>query len=200
MPGWLVAHRCTPPFEKLVAHCRERAAASTLPVSSVVHSMFISRATSLIESAREPSYFLHDARALTFPVHMLLLLLLVLPQGANAASVPKPTGSGVFITNTPAMEVYVIQYSGFSSAAMERMKATELIKKLEASKEPFSAGVWYTAGYDSPYTLTNRHNEVWIPRSASGSGAAAGSSGSQAGGAAKTTTESGKKAQDEKKP
>jgi hypothetical protein len=25
---------------------------------------------------------------------------------------------------------------------------------------------WFTAGYDSPYTMNNRHNEVWVPAAA----------------------------------
>jgi hypothetical protein len=78
----------------------------------------------------------------------LLLLLPPPPQGANAANVPKPTGSGVFISNLPAMEVYVMSYGGFSNPAMERQKAAELIKKLEAAKEPFSTTHWFTAGKD----------------------------------------------------
>jgi hypothetical protein len=79
---------------------------------------------------------------------LLLLLLPPPPQGANAANVPKPTGSGVFISNLPAMEVYVMSYGGFSNPAMERQKAAELIKKLEAAKEPFSTSHWFTAGKD----------------------------------------------------
>jgi hypothetical protein len=94
-------------------------------------------------------------------------------QGANAANVPKPTGSGVFISNLPAMEVYVMPYGGFSNPAMEQQKAAELIKKLEAAKEPFSTTHWFTAGYDSPYQLANRHNEIWVPRSAGTAGSAA---------------------------
>jgi len=69
-------------------------------------------------------------------------------------------------------------YGGFSSQSMERAKAAELIKKLEATKEPFSTQHWYTAGYDSPYQLNNRHNEIWIPRTA---GAAASSTAAEAG-------------------
>lgn len=101
-------------------------------------------------------------------------------QGANTANAPKPTGAGVSLTNMPALEVYVIPYGGFSTPAMERMKATELTKKLEAAKEPFSASVWYTAGYNSPYQLTNRHNEVWIPRTTTAAAAGSGSSGAVA--------------------
>lgn len=77
-------------------------------------------------------------------------------------------------------------YGGFSSPSMERTKAAELIKKLEAAKEPFSTQHWYTAGYDSPYQLINRHNEVWIPRTA---GAATSSTAGSS-----TAAEAGKKA------
>lgn len=107
---------------------------------------------------------------------------------------PKPTGQGVSITNLPEMEVYVLPYGGFSSQSIERSKASELIKKLEASKEPFSTSFWFTAGYDSPYQLANRRNEVWIPRTAavaqkSGSGGSGGGSG----GSSSTASEAGKK-------
>jgi hypothetical protein len=102
-------------------------------------------------------------------------------QGANAANVPKPTGTTVIISSLPAMEVYVMPYSGWSTGTMEREKAQQLIKKLEASKEPFNSQFWFTAGYDSPYQLANRHNEVWVPKA----GAAAGSTASEAGAAAK---------------
>jgi hypothetical protein len=102
-------------------------------------------------------------------------------QGANAANVPKPTGTTVFISSLPATEVYVLPYSGWSTGTMEREKAQQLIKKLEASKEPFNSQFWFTAGYDSPYQLANRHNEVWVPKA----GAAAGSTASEAGSAAK---------------
>lgn len=101
-------------------------------------------------------------------------------QGANAANVPKPTGSGVFISSLPAMEVYVLSYGGWSNPTTEREKATELIKTLEAAKEPFSNQYWFTAGYDSPYQLANRHNEVWVPKTA-----AAGSTAAEAGAASK---------------
>jgi hypothetical protein len=69
---------------------------------------------------------------------------------------------------------------------MERMKATELTKKLEAAKEPFSTAVWYTAGYNSPYQLTNRHNEVWIPRTTAAAAAGSGSGAVAADAAAKS--------------
>lgn len=103
------------------------------------------------------------------------------PQGAGSA--PKPSDANVFISSLPTMEVWVLPYGGYSSTATDREKAAELMKKLEAAKEPFSSSVWYTAGYDSPYTLTNRRNEVWLPRAA----AAAASSGTSSAGSAAAT-------------
>jgi hypothetical protein len=80
------------------------------------------------------------------------------------------------------MEVYVLPYGGFSSANIERAKATELISKLKAAKEPYSTRVWFTAGYDSPYQLENRRNEIWILSASTmgSSGAAAAEAGRKA--------------------
>jgi hypothetical protein len=112
-------------------------------------------------------------------------------QGANSANVPKPTGQGVFVMNHPSMEVYVMPYSGWSTPSIEREKATQLIKKLEAAKEPFSTQHWFTAGYDGPYSLANRHNEIWIPRTVAESSTTASTAGSTAAEAGTKKAEAG---------
>ena len=38
----------------------------------------------------------------------------------------------------------------------------ELFQELKAAKVPYDAEMFYTAGYDSPFRLTDRHNEVWV--------------------------------------
>ncbi|KAF8064606.1 HEBP2 [Scenedesmus sp. PABB004] len=85
---------------------------------------------------------------------------------ASLASVPKPTDPAVTITSLPALEVYVLPFGGQASSATWKAKAAELAGKLTAAKLPFDPTYWYTAGYDSPYTLTGRHNEVWLPAKA----------------------------------
>lgn len=87
-------------------------------------------------------------------------------QGPKAAKAPAPSDSTVFLTNTPAMEVYVLSYGGWSSGNTAKGKATELMGRLRDAKLPFDAKQWYTVGYDSPFTFFNRHNEVWVPKMA----------------------------------
>jgi hypothetical protein len=82
-------------------------------------------------------------------------------QGSTAA--PKPSDPLSFINNMPAMDVYVTSFGGFANSQEYKQKAAELMQKLKAAKEPFNDKYWFTAGYDSPYTVTNRHNEVWVP-------------------------------------
>jgi hypothetical protein len=93
--------------------------------------------------------------------------------------------------NHPSMEVYVMPYSGWSTPSIEREKATQLIKKLEAAKEPFSTQHWFTAGYDGPYSLANRHNEIWIPRTVAESSTTASTAGSTAAEAGTKKAEAG---------
>lgn len=77
------------------------------------------------------------------------------------ANIPKPTNPSVFIQNTPAMEVYVSKFGGFANDDDYKTKATQLMTQLQEANIPFDSNVWFTAGYDSPFTLVNRHNEVW---------------------------------------
>ena len=42
--------------------------------------------------------------------------------------------------------------------AAEAAKLAELI----GDNTKYCADHWYTAGYDNPYTLVDRHNEVWF--------------------------------------
>ena len=60
------------------------------------------------------------------------------------------------------MEVYVLGFGGFANDNDYKIKATQLMTQLQAANIPFDSNVWFTAGYDSPFTLVNRHNEVWV--------------------------------------
>jgi len=44
---------------------------------------------------------------------------------------PQPTDKGVFLSQTPGMEVYVLSYGGWSNDSTAKAKAAELMKKLE---------------------------------------------------------------------
>ncbi|KAF6257098.1 heme-binding protein 2-like protein [Scenedesmus sp. NREL 46B-D3] len=84
---------------------------------------------------------------------------------SNAAA-PKPTAAGVVLTDMPALDVYVISFGGWANEAAYKQYAARLMQKLKDEKLAFDSSYWFTAGYDSPYNMDNRHNEVWVPAAA----------------------------------
>ena len=48
-------------------------------------------------------------------------------------------------------------------------QAAALTKVLEERDEEFVPDVFWTAGYDPPFRLQHRHNEIWILKKESGS-------------------------------
>uniref|UniRef100_A0A383W6F1 SOUL heme-binding protein n=1 Tax=Tetradesmus obliquus TaxID=3088 RepID=A0A383W6F1_TETOB len=95
------------------------------------------------------------------------------PWKYQSGAAPKPTDASVFINNVPAMDVYVLSFGGWANEAAYKTQAAALMQKLKAEKLPFDSSHWFTAGYDSPYTMANRHNEVWVPAAAAPAAAAA---------------------------
>lgn len=80
----------------------------------------------------------------------------------HQADPPAPTDPEVFVENRKEFATYVRTYGGFSN---ENMKREELLKLLESLKKDgveFVDNPYYVVGYDSPFKLTNRRNEVWI--------------------------------------
>lgn len=74
---------------------------------------------------------------------------------------PKPTNPDVFLEDRPAMDVYVKCFGGFAKEQdwlSEAQKLTEQIK----DKNTINQGYWFTAGYNSPFQLLGRTNEVWL--------------------------------------
>lgn len=74
---------------------------------------------------------------------------------------PKPTNPDVFIEDRPAMDVYVKSFGGFAKEQdwlSEAQKMTEQIK----DKNTINQDYWFTAGYNSPFQLFARTNEVWL--------------------------------------
>lgn len=78
-------------------------------------------------------------------------------------NVPKPDNKDVFIDHTPAKTVYVTSFGGFALDPIIVLKARAAISRLQSLNISVSTKYFQTAGYDAPYTLLNRHNEIWIP-------------------------------------
>ena len=73
---------------------------------------------------------------------------------------PKPSNEDVYIEHTPAFTAYVISYGGWQTKDKFLEHATQLYSTLEEKGIDVREDMYYTAGYDSPFRLLNRHNEV----------------------------------------
>lgn len=53
-------------------------------------------------------------------------------------------------------------FDGFSSAQKNQEQLLTLASVLREEGKVFDEKVYYTAGYNSPFNLLNRNNEVWL--------------------------------------
>jgi len=74
---------------------------------------------------------------------------------------PMPTDTSVSLTSIPAHQAYVRSYPGFSNEQKFLAEASALAKALNGS-QTYDSSFYYTAGYDSPFTVLGRHNEIWF--------------------------------------
>jgi hypothetical protein len=81
------------------------------------------------------------------------------------ASPPAPTDTSIRIANIPARTLFALSFPGWATERTVLDAAGALGAALEADGEPFEAGRFYTAGYDSPFRLFDRHNEVLFKQS-----------------------------------
>lgn len=57
--------------------------------------------------------------------------------------------------------IFTRSFGGFASPEKYAEEADALARTLRNRGQPFHEDFFYTAGYDSPFKLFNRHNEVW---------------------------------------
>ncbi|ESO88880.1 hypothetical protein LOTGIDRAFT_193167 [Lottia gigantea] len=77
----------------------------------------------------------------------------------NAANPPEPTDKDVFIDSWPAQTIYARTFGGFAKDDDWLTNSQELAKDLK--DKPLNQSYWFTAGYDSPFKMFSRRNEVW---------------------------------------
>merc|ERR1711916_94455 len=75
---------------------------------------------------------------------------------------PEPTSPDVYSVMKPAMRVFVTSFGGYETYAKLQEAASGLAQKLQAHGERFDSEHFYFAGYDSPFRVIDRHNEVWF--------------------------------------
>lgn len=66
------------------------------------------------------------------------------------------------LTSLSCLILHLRTYGGFSNEKMKREELQKLLESLQRDAAPYIEDPYYAAGYDSPFKLTNRRNEVWI--------------------------------------
>lgn len=84
------------------------------------------------------------------------------PFAYQNGTAPRPTNADVRLEKTPALKVYVSSFGGFGLSPVVTAKAKNLTDVLERDGRDIEGDHYYYAGYDSPFRLTGRHNEVWV--------------------------------------
>lgn len=75
---------------------------------------------------------------------------------------PEPKDPQLFVEHRKEFTAYVRTYGGFSNEKMKREEHLKLLESLQRDGVQYVDKPFYTAGYDSPFKLTNRRNEVWV--------------------------------------
>ncbi len=79
---------------------------------------------------------------------------------------PKPTNPDVFTETIPSQKVAVKSFGGQANEKEMITETTILEQEIQKSenleKDPQAGESWWAAGYDPPFRVTGRHNEVWV--------------------------------------
>jgi len=105
--------------------------------------------------------------AMTAPVHMdindsVSSMSFVMPSAYNEENLPKPNNSDVFIHKTPDEYVAVIKFGGFASDK-DLLHYAQKLYNILSEKGISSIGNARFLGYNPPFQLVNRRNEIIIP-------------------------------------
>jgi len=104
--------------------------------------------------------------AMTAPVHMDVndagsTMSFVMPSEYTKETLPKPNDPSVSIINTKDEYVAAIRFGGFASE-QDRKFYTDKLQGLLKEKAITTYGHYRFLGYDSPYQMTNRRNEIVV--------------------------------------
>ncbi|KAJ8304510.1 hypothetical protein KUTeg_018093 [Tegillarca granosa] len=75
---------------------------------------------------------------------------------------PAPTNSAAYLVNMPAMEVYVRYFGGRPSNNEKMTQLENLEQSLTRDAKNYESSYYIEAGYDSPWTMFKRRNEMWL--------------------------------------
>ncbi|KAJ7303323.1 hypothetical protein JRQ81_012265 [Phrynocephalus forsythii] len=74
---------------------------------------------------------------------------------------PTPTENTVYLESLPPLEAYVRFFGGWMTDRTRQLQLRYLDEQLAKAGVATQEGFHYTAGFNSPFELTNRRNEVW---------------------------------------
>ncbi|XP_061604349.1 heme-binding protein 2 [Phyllopteryx taeniolatus] len=80
----------------------------------------------------------------------------------HLANPPVPTNDKVFLSESPAQNVYVRSYGGWMNSLSDCHENEALMYDLMKNGASFKEDCHFGVGYNSPWTMFNRHNEVWL--------------------------------------
>ncbi|TGZ44672.1 hypothetical protein CRM22_011190 [Opisthorchis felineus] len=83
-------------------------------------------------------------------------------SATDCPSPPEPKANDVFIEQRQAMKVYCRVYAGFSNDRKLNEEARQLGSSLDRLGKHYQTDAYFFAGYDPPFRLFNRRNEVWF--------------------------------------
>ena len=104
--------------------------------------------------------------AMTSPVHMhvndsVSTMSFVMPSEYTEKTLPKPNDPGVNIINTEDEYVAAIRFGGFASD-QDRKFYTDKLQSLLKENSITTVGHYRFLGYDPPYQMTDRRNEIVV--------------------------------------
>ena len=103
--------------------------------------------------------------AMTSPVAMSLedsiTMMFMVPRNLNKASLPKPNSDVIDFTEMPAKKVAAIRFSGWANSAKIETYKNKLIAALKKENISYT-NKFYFLGYNPPFEVINRRNEVIV--------------------------------------
>jgi hypothetical protein len=103
--------------------------------------------------------------AMTSPVSMSLddsmTMMFMVPKKKNKETLPQPSNSQIEFREEPAKTVAAITFGGWVNDEKIEKYKNKLIASLEAKEIPYT-NRFYFLGYNPPYEVFNRKNEVIV--------------------------------------
>ena len=75
---------------------------------------------------------------------------------------PTPTDPTCALVDLPVIKAYVVSFGGYAKTEEVLDKTTTLGKTLDREGASYVKDFSFEAGYDPPYRVIGRHNEVWL--------------------------------------